>query len=140
MDGHRAKLRILPALPEGRLALCTLAPGRSEVDLRAGHVTPELIRDLAEFLRHLGNAGFLIVDLDRVSDPPVIDVCYELRPVESMPYALFVPRVRGAQFTLLVRDDQMSPDLCAELNRDVLPDVVSALRFAPGMDPARFAR
>ncbi|MEE1835787.1 hypothetical protein [Streptomyces sp. SP17KL33] len=121
-----------PTLPDGHLIRNEFTPITrgllSHVIMRAGHVSPRLLRDLDEYFRHLARTDLLEIVPERAGDPPEFVTNYEAVPASLLPGRTFAVKVTGSHYLFLVRADMMSQSLVDEINDDFLPPQNGLLR------------
>jgi len=122
-------------LPDQHLAAVRWAPGRILVEFHAGHMHPELLRDLDEYFRHLSHSSLLVMAPERIADPPDWDLWYERVSPEDAPlctFALSRGRHNGRDYyRFRVRADMMSQELVDEMHNWQLPHAGGLVRYNP---------
>lgn len=121
-------------LPDGHLILTRWTPVSSGIRtdqlILAGHVHPELLRDLDEYFRHLAGTDAFELHPELAAAEPEFRTRYELVDPALLPLRTFGVKVsrNRKHYTFCVRRDMMSEDLVREINTDFLPAQEGALR------------
>ncbi|CAL9318102.1 hypothetical protein ABZ568_15045 [Streptomyces olindensis] len=103
---------------------------RTDQLIVAGHIHPDLLRDLDEYFRHLSGTDAFELHPELAAAEPEFRTQYELVDPALLPLRTFGTRVSRDRkhYTFCVRRDMMSEALVREINTDFLPSQEGALR------------
>lgn len=131
---HSARL----VLPDGRLARARLDGTNISFEYQRWHIHPTLIRSLDEFSQHMADAAVFDLDPACLGCPPSWSVWFDRGPL-LLPLSVDT-RLIGGVIEMEVRCPRhlITPELTRELNDDVLPWVLGALKpTGPSMGSRR---
>lgn len=134
MPTFRTSWEIADELPDAHLILTCWTPVsggiRSDQLILAGHIHPDLLRDLDEYFRHLSGTDAFELRPELAAAEPEFRTQYELVDPALLPLRTFGTKVSRDRkhYTFCVRRDMMSEALVREINTDFLPSQEGALR------------
>lgn len=134
MPRFRASWAIADKLPDAHLILTSWTHASSSIRtdqlILAGHIHPELLRDLDEYFRHLSSTDAFELRPELAAAEPEFRTQYELVEPALLPLRTFAVKVSRDRkhYTFCIRRDMMSQALAREINTDFLPPQEGALR------------
>ncbi|MFM9643143.1 hypothetical protein [Streptomyces turgidiscabies] len=137
MGDYKVKQRIVPTLPDGRLALTHWTPGqvaRVFMDYREGFIEQPLSNDLDDFFRHLSYAELTFTPERATDEPFDWGMHWERVDSERMPdktFEMIKTQTETGQdyFVCRVREDLIKRELVREINENI-PAQGGLLRYS----------
>ena len=123
-------------LPDDRLVHYELEDdGLLRFLYRADFVHEDVVVDLDEISRHMARSG--VIDLGPPEKGSTIEVYFDTIKADTLLAAGMRAHWTGTRLSLAIicRDDLIRPEMIKEMNDEVLPNCLTALRTTPRIPP-----